>query len=94
MWINTFYKLDDNVLFSDEQLKNQSLNAKMAQFRSNMDQSNVISSKELDDLKKIEKELRNRLHMAELSSARLLRRARSAEAKYLETSKYSDKNFI
>jgi len=26
--------------------------------------------------------------MAELSSARLLRRARSAEAKYLETSKY------
>ena len=85
MWINTFYKYD-NDLFSDEQLKNQSLNAKMAQFRSNMDQSNVISSKELDDLKKIEKELRNRLHMAELSSARLLRRARSAEAKYLETS--------
>ena len=74
------------VFFSDEQLKNQSLNAKMAQFRSNMDQSNVISSKELDDLKKSEKELRNRLHMAELSSARLLRRARSAEAKYLETS--------
>ena len=82
-----------NVYLSDEQLKNQSLNAKMAQFRSNMDQSNVTSSKELDDLKKSEKELLNRLHMAELSSARLLRRARSAEAKYLETSKYFNKTF-
>merc|ERR1712131_117391 len=39
-------------LLSDEQLKNQSLNAKMAQFQSNMNQSLVISSKELDDLKK------------------------------------------
>ena len=67
-------------------MKNQSLNAKMAQFQSTIDQSRVISSKELEDLKNSEKELRNRLHMAELSSARLLRRARSAEAKYLETS--------
>ena len=58
----------------------------MAQFQSTIDQSSVISSKELEDLKNSEKELRNRLHMAELSSARLLRRARSAEAKYLETS--------
>ena len=66
----------------------------MAQFQSNMNQSLVISSKELDDLKKNEKELRNRLHMAELSSARLLRRARSAEAKYLETSKSFFRLFI
>ena len=60
----------------------------MAQFQSTIDQSPVISSKELEDLKNSEKELRNRLHMAELSSARLLRRARSAEAKYLETSEF------